>query len=67
MSGITFGAGFSVRTSVTVGCAVFANSIVREMSWRASSSAVLVEEIESRVTGETVVGATARIAIGGAS
>ena len=57
MSGITFGAGFSVRTSVTVGCAVFTDSIISEVADRASGNAGLVEEVEARVTGETIVGA----------
>ena len=65
MSGIALGARFSIRTGITVGCAVFTDSIISEVADRASGSAGLVEEVEARVTGETIVGATARIAIGG--
>ena len=59
MGSITFGAGVGVRTSVTVGRAVFTDSIISKVADWASGSAGLVEEVEARVTGETIIGATA--------
>ena len=67
MNGIALGATGRVWTGITVGCAVFTDSIISEVADRASGSAGLVEEVEARVTGETIVGATARIAISGTS
>ena len=46
MSGIALGATGRVWTGITVGCAVFTNSIISEVADWASGSAGLIEEVE---------------------